>query len=373
MSDTQELEYDADFCSEAHAVPVLAEGEGALARLLSPAWVPIGRRFLDAERHQCMSRAATEVARVLSIVLGLRSDLVILDGRHRPNLAEAAFGLELDWEGSRLLLSLDLGAARMLSDRIGERFAGLCGSGSLTGAECGMLEFVSLSVLDRLAGGSPRPEAGKVLVSFVDTLAAEKVTRECGLLPLALKLCVGARWGSVWLWVPAAWALECTDGLPSPQHPHRTTLSLRLPAIDIDPSTIAELVPGDAILLGGTSVDSLARFGRLVSDHGWDLGRIESVVDRADHLEIHTPPFDPRPLPPLLDSGKLIPEFVGSPLDGAELINHLRRTPIVLSKDLEAPIRLVANARLEFRAELLRLPDDSLAARILEKGVRRCN
>lgn len=260
-----------------------------LRALLRPLATGAQSGAMDAGERLLLERTLPCLEAGLSQLTGAPISIRTRVAREEPStlpLREEAFALRLALSGDgradgAAYLTFDQGAARAIVDALEARLAGVRGVGDLTDAELGLLEFVGLELLERLAR---EVEALRGRVRIEAFLSGQEVLRELAASGLvasaAFGLHVGARGGTLVLWSAAR------TGAPSacPRPPHEARegcvwVALALPPVELDHERAASLRAGDVVLLGTADLHSFGTSYRLVSATGWELARASLIED----------------------------------------------------------------------------------------------
>lgn len=246
-----------------------------------PAWVvPPGRVPFRRDVARALAVALPRVVAALEASCGIAPSI---EPVHVSRLAEFRPVIVFDFDGdARIALLLDEGAARTLVDAVSMRHLSLRGDGMLSAPEAGILEFLLLDVLDRLARHG---HAAASRFSIRDVAFGEADSRvvleRASAGRMAFGVRAAGRGGLVAVALPEAWAADQPIDQPVDHlsiEAGRVRLSLALPAMTMLDHDLATLEPGDCVLAG---VSSLANaLGCTVVTHtGWTVGDAGDVVE----------------------------------------------------------------------------------------------
>jgi hypothetical protein len=348
-----------------------------LAALRQPALVPSPTGWLSTAPRLWLEWATQLAREALEFTLDRPVSIDVL--RADPgNAREAVFAIDFDHpslEGGGSL-TLDLPAARLVVDALETDFANVRGSGALSEAELGVLEYAALAVVDRAI----RAAAGShelVIRAFHDARAlrspAESPNAPAA-TTLALRLRIAGREGIARLHVNG-WASQALTPPPAATPPARAAAAsapidvrLALPPVRIERSDFQSLQAGDVLLLG---VSDLASFGtpcRLATPNGWSLSTATIVRDSPTVVSVRCGPFALQPLPAAVpgEPQAMLNLLVGSqPLSPEQLQRWQPEASIDLAKDPALPVDVYEGLLQISRGELVRL-DGEIGVRLAE-------
>ncbi|MFT4538960.1 MAG: hypothetical protein ACI841_000714 [Planctomycetota bacterium] len=271
-----------------------AQGESLQLRaLLRPVGTRVDRGAMDvAERLllECiLPQVESRLAELTSVAASVTPRLELEDSSFTP-MRDEVFAVRIALTAaqgppSTTYLTIDQTTARAIVDSIEARLAGVRGVGELTDAELGLLEFVSLELIECIAREAPSL-AGRMTVDAF--LAGKEIMRDLADSGLEARaaFCVGVgpHAGTAMLWS------QVRSGAPSIRlrAPGAATgestsaslwVALALPPIELDTDRAASLRAGDVVLLGTGDLMSFGTGYRLLGTSGWELGRASLVED----------------------------------------------------------------------------------------------
>lgn len=252
----------------------------SVAAVLRPARVVLDGGVVPGGALEAIDQAANRIAATLSTVTGVgvaieRCELAAVSD------TDVALAVDLECEGGRLHLRIDLSGARAIVDAVSAGWTGLCGEGPLTETEAGLLEYVTLRTLDLF-------ERGRGLRGGTVRVVALRTRRELGAwegdrsLRIRAALTVGGRRGRLELCFlddPSQFALW--RHAPAT---HRSTSSdtvdvfVELPPVLIGEDELANCKSGDLLLLGMRHLDASPSPSLLVTTTGWRVSAVR-VID----------------------------------------------------------------------------------------------
>jgi hypothetical protein len=222
-----------------------------------------------------------EILRGLEVVQRALGDLVSaepslkLDTTREP---EHAWTVTLQTPQGTAYVALDAGASRALVDATLAGLTGLHGAGRISDAERGVLEYLTLALLHRIARLDPKSAAEVSVRSFgdpVDSAPDIRLRLVCaglsgfvslsGLTPIIRSLAAG----------PLSMKLHTWSGRDEIQD---RWFGLRLAAVPLQPSEFQAVVPGDLLLTG---IPSGGLDGLMVHVESFDGWRIAPAILRG--------------------------------------------------------------------------------------------
>ncbi len=248
----------------------------------SPAWIlPPGRDPFRLDHARSIAAALPVVVASVDSAAGIAPSIEPL---HPARLADMRPVIAFELEGdARWAVLLDEPAARALVDAVSVRHLSLRGDGMLSAPEAGILEFLLLDALDRLARHG---YAAASRVSIRDVAFGESDARS--LLErsshgrMAFRVHVAGRGGLCVLAMPQSWAADVPVS-ESRAATHRVRLSLSLPAMTMLDEDLATIEVGDCVLAGVSSL--VGALGcTVVTDTGWTVGDAGDIVETGGGL-----------------------------------------------------------------------------------------
>ncbi|MEZ0267242.1 MAG: FliM/FliN family flagellar motor switch protein, partial [Phycisphaerae bacterium] len=262
-------------------------------------------------------------------------------------------------------------------------FATLRGTGSVTDAEAGLLEYITLACVDqsaragRAAGANGAPAARSLALG--EFLRAQGITEWVGrakATAAVLNVRVAGRGGLARLYLPGWEPADLTTAsgwepatAAAPDLAALVQTRLALPTVRL-PASAGALRPGDVVLLGATDVTAVAGC-RLVTSQGWSLAQVTVERDSADVVTVRCGALAPA----LWDAAAAAPgDPVLGPTIGSQFLSleQIARwpvgAPLDLPKETHAAVDLWRGGRIVARGELVRV-DGELGVRVTEVSV----
>lgn len=325
------------------------------AALAGPAYIPVGDGFLATAPRLWLEWAADRVTKALARLAGRPVSLRLTDG---PDAASgsAVYGIELSIAKRTVLVALDEAAARTIVDAVEASAAGLRGSGPLTEAEHGILDFVSLACVDELICAAPSA-AAHTSISRLLTERDEGWRPGDATRPIGVRLCVGSRAG-LCLVSPGDADLRA---LPPPPRSGTATagrleLGFALPPVAVTRTEFESLAPGDTVLIGASATARDRWRGWLASPGGWLICPAQVTLDTPTMMSVRCGPLDVAVGPEAADgAGDVqLTALIGSVVLPARAVTALRDGDALdLPKSTGAPARLLCAARCVVHGELV--------------------
>jgi flagellar motor switch/type III secretory pathway protein FliN len=272
-------------------------------------------------------------------------------GSAAHDMRDTAFGVDLSLAGTDVLLAIDQALARMLVDDLTADVVQLRGSGPLTDAELGVLDFAVLAALDGLMRNDDVPATLSGTLSPKQTQAWIEQRREARPAAMTFTVEIAGRQGRATLWLTdqtlAAMLRMSGDAAGEWESPARAdeavTLRLALPPLSLSPRQWQRASPGDVILLNAVALENLAGC-RLVSDTGWSVAPVRVERDSATLVSVRCGTPRPRIEPALSakDAGDVVlqPTLGEVSLTLEELSRWRVGQFLDLPKDVRMPLSL---------------------------------
>lgn len=247
-----------------------------------PAWIlPPGRSPFRVDAARAVAAALPVVVAALEHACGVAPSI---EPVHASALADfrPLIAFDLGGDASCAVL-LDESAARALVDALAMHHLSLRGDGMLTAPEAGMLEFLLLDALDRLArhGHAPASRATIRDVVFGESDGRTLLERP-SFGRMAFRVRASGREGLAAVVLPPAFAVE----RPLPEAPiaaDRLRLSLALPSMTMLEHDRTTIEPGDCVLAGVSTLGG--SLGCTVVTHtGWTVGDAGDIVETGGGL-----------------------------------------------------------------------------------------
>lgn len=286
---------------------------------------------------------------------------------------------------SPILITLDQPAARAFSDALATDLVNLRGTGRITNAEFGLLEFLSLMTLDKAVQFTSTSHPLARISSFLDETQIKDFLEINDYQSISLTLNIAASQGGLQLHLNSAVAQHLLQHLnqygnlpsspPAPTNPIQ--LHLALPPLSIDSSEIQSMQPGDVLMLGVSELAAAISDCRLVTSTGWSLAPVEILHDSPTVLTICCQALNPSAHPSLLPtpngqasdsfSGRMTlqPLLASRHVTPAQLQQWQPGEIIDLTKDEYHPLILNHHDQPLARGELVRV-DKELAMRLTQ-------
>lgn len=335
-----------------------------------PAFVRSHGRPIPASTVLLADAIASHLGPLLSAIVARPVHIERRTPAHTPVIA-VAIRLE-DGSGETAGLGLSLSAARALIDPLAADAAGLRGSGPPTEVELGILEFVALSALDRLAA------AQTVDVRLGQIVGVEAGDAHAAREPASLdyELTCGSARGMLIVMLPesamreqepGAMIVELTDWDASAGDAD-VELRVALDPIPLTREELSSLAPSDLLLLGRTAIDSPSSACTVVTTSGWELATADILSDSATVIAVRCAAWSPRASPalgaPRSAAGPSAVPLVGRrSVSAAQLAAMGEGQVIDFPKDREAPVELCAGGEIIALGELVEV-DGEWAMRV---------
>lgn len=274
---------------------------------------------------------------------------------------------------SSLLVVLDQDAARALADAVALEAAGLRGSGRITLADQGLVEYIALTLTESLVRSFNQHVSSGcevVITSILSGPAAADALRESSWPRVTVSLSIASRLGRCVVAFDG-WSASPTDAPPRTMSRSETNQTLRvslaLPAISLSAFEIANAAVGDLVLLGTSGLDERTIGCTLVASTGWSLASASIASDAPGMISLRCGELNPVPhegwvcrdespcLLPLIGAGTLTADELKSWRGGRAL--DLRKT--------FAGVELVLQAACWSRGGLVKV-ENEIAVRIDE-------
>jgi len=296
-----------------------------------------------------------------------------------------AFGVTFSYTASagrvEAMIAVDVPMARALVDGLETDFANVRGSGNLTEAETGLLEYVTLACVDQVMRGSMSTTAARDSASadgrtfsLEKFLRAQEVVEWVGrtrVAPVALSGRVAGQGGSARLYLPGWEAGDVTapvwDAAAAPDLGMILTVRLALPSVRLPAVEGPALQPGDVVLLGVTDLAAVPGC-RLITAEGWELSTATVVRDSADVVSVRCGAFDARvwDAASAAEGDTLLGPTLGAQFLSLEQVAHWPVGALLdLSKDLQSMVDLWRGGAVAARGELIRI-DGELGVRVTD-------
>ena len=189
------------------------------------------------------------------------------------------------WLRGPALVAVDMPLARALVDTVELMSAGLAGAGPVTEAELGLLDYLTLRVLDagvRKAGPAGGEDAWQLRRLLLDETcdghaAAAWLGRHPLLRATAVPVAVGGRPGTMSLFMPplqqegVPLADLLAEGRAASSLNKEVGVRVLLPPVEMSTEAAARMQPGDVVVPGWGDLDAALADGRLLSETGWVL------------------------------------------------------------------------------------------------------
>ena len=341
-----------------------------LAALLQPAFVG-GDRWLPVLPRLWLEWAVQSAGRALERTLD-RSTVVTFSRADQPALREAVFAVSFEHPALSGLgiVSVDLPCARLMLDALETDFANVRGTGALSQAELGLLEYIALATLDGVLRASTT--RGFVVRGFHDGRSARAVTDPtAAVAPISLNVHCAGREGFASLHLPGIGGLVSAaipGGVNAAPVASLIDLRVALPPVTLSRSDAAALQPKDVLLLGATDLQSFASSCRLATGRGWSVASAAIVRDSPTVIDVRCGPFALDVLPTTTPGSE---QAILNPLVGLRRLSteHLERWQtgaiLDLPKDLMLPVELFDGPLPVARGELIRL-DGEVGVRVVK-------
>jgi len=286
-----DLVMTSSMSSEPAAPKAMGELPWWIRAISSPALVRVKDRWLSTAERFAAEHAVGAVADAVGAVLGQR---IIWEWAGGSIDAEGqAFGVVLGLGAGgedEFMISVDGALARAIVNKVTAQFAQLRGAGdSISDAEAGVLEFVTLTVADRIAESAQAPvgngtqATGVVVKQFLNGAEAVAWGSRSALGGLAVQAAVGPMAGVARIWLGRSIAKSVLQQIkrtpPLPAGASSVVVSLQLPGIALTESEWNSLSPGDVLLIGATRLAGPTPRWRLVTENGWSLCEAECIAD----------------------------------------------------------------------------------------------
>lgn len=247
-----------------------------------PAWIlPPGRSPFRVDAARAVAAALPVVVAALEHACGVAPSI---EPVHAAALADFRPVIAFDLGGDApCAVLLDESAARALVDALAMHHLSLRGDGMLTAPEAGMLEFLLLDALDRLArhGHAPASRATIRDVAFGESDGRVLLERP-SFGRMAFRVRASGREGLAAVVLPPAFAVE----RPLPEATiaaDRLRLSLALPSMTMLEHDRTTIEPGDCVLAGVSTLGG--SLGCTVVTHtGWTVGDAGDIVETGGGL-----------------------------------------------------------------------------------------
>ncbi len=201
------------------------------------------------------------------------------------------------------VLLLDESAARAVVDPLLTDHVQARGAGPLLDAERGVLEYAVEAWADAL--GQRLGDAGVApVIRQVDHEPKRQGSSPPGAKLIYRQLVIPPTRGTLAVSIPAGLEMRrlsrvagLSDGIVTDDAWLTSVCTIRvaLSPIRLDKVDTASLQPGDALLVGRTSLEHLSAEATLCSDSGWTIGRVQIRHDSAATLSVELLNVDPWP------------------------------------------------------------------------------
>jgi hypothetical protein len=265
------------------------------------------------------------------------------------------------------LITLDQTLCRAIVDTLETDFANVRGTGTLSEAELGLLEYTTLSCVDRVLRDSTGGPRAMAIRAFLNANEVAERLKENRPAPATFRLRISGREGLVRLYAQG-WESPNLEGLSSPNGAidpaAKVTLRLALPPVALPAGEAGRLQNGDVVLLGMTDL-ATAGGCRLVTTTGWSLSSAGVAGDSPTVVSVRCGAFDLRVWDSAAGGDEVLTPVIGSQSVAVDQLRQWRSgATIDFPKDAAAPVELYARGRSIGSGELVRV-DGELGVRLL--------
>lgn len=253
--------------------------------LLEPALILSGGVAVPTPLRLCLTNISDASGEILSDLL--RRKVKLEWGRvPPPDPRTPSLQVLFRWgeSGASGSLMIDPDLGRALCDALAVDVAGLRSSGALSEAETGILEYIALELVDRLARRVPDVSKTWSIVALLSPWDQSSASPARGnALGMRLVLPTGQGWARLTL-----------DGIPTESmtrafgsalaHAREgnaarqpVALGLALPWVTLHAEELERLAPGDVVLLGSSDPVALARTGFVRTETGWRIADVRAA------------------------------------------------------------------------------------------------
>lgn len=253
--------------------------------LLEPALIFSGGVAVPTPLRLCLTSISDASGEILSDLL--RRKVKLEWGRvPPPDPRTPALQVLFRWgeSGASGSLMIDPDLGRALCDALAADVAGLRSSGALSEAETGILEYIALELVDRLARLVPDVASTWSVVALLSPWDQSSASPSRGsALGMRLVLPTGQGWARLTLeGVPTETMTRAFGSALSHAREGRAArqpvwLGLALPWVTLHAEEFERLAPGDVVLLGGSDPVGLARTGFVRSETGWRIADVRAA------------------------------------------------------------------------------------------------
>ncbi|MEM7203128.1 MAG: FliM/FliN family flagellar motor switch protein [Planctomycetota bacterium] len=362
-----------DVTTEPDPQPETGVGFPAMQAVAFPARSRLGDLEVAAPLGALLERVAHAAERVLGDTLetGVRIQLGReLDATEPARPCFAAVLERADKE--RFVVALDGRAARMLADKVARSVSGMNGTGELSDAELGLLDFVIVATLDGMDRVLGLADSGCGVLEFASRDEALARLRSLDTV-LPGRVTIGGRVGALWVGAPRRLLEQVSlkEGAALPEETWRVLPSvpvqLELAPVPLSAEEHARLAPGSVVLLGASDLISPPIPCQLVTATGWRLCLAQIAMDSPTLLQVRCGPVEPLALPAEAPGRELVPVLGERELTVEQLAAWRQGSPVEFARDVAGAVVLHEGGAPAWRGELVRVQGE-LGVRLLQRA-----